>query len=153
MFGCAAFLWLSFGVSLTGESAHAHSERARRVMGDEASRPRDSLVVATFGAMIFSLASLASAGENTGGGKLFVYLGEISYSIYMICIPWKLIYVNLVCRLGGFDKTHLPIVVWLLFLVSVIPLAALSYHLIERPARGFMRRWTPGAPAPLASVA
>jgi peptidoglycan/LPS O-acetylase OafA/YrhL len=113
----------------------------------------DSLVVATFGAMIFSLASLASAGENTGGGKLFVYLGEISYSIYMICIPWKLLYVNLVCRLGGFDKTHLPIVVWLLFLVSVIPLAALSYHLIERPARGFMRRWTPGAPVRLASVA
>jgi peptidoglycan/LPS O-acetylase OafA/YrhL len=113
----------------------------------------DSVVVATFGAMIFCLASLASAGENSGGGRLFVYLGEISYSIYMICIPWKLIYVNLVCRIGGFDKEHLPLVVWLVFFVSVIPLAALSYHLIERPARAFMRRATPPAPARLTSVA
>ena len=82
-----------------------------------------------------------------------MYLGEISYSIYMICIPWKLLFVNGVSTVFGFDKAHLPIGVWLIFVVSVIPLAALSYQLIERPARTLMRRWAEGAPVAATSVA
>lgn len=113
----------------------------------------DSLIVAVCGALILFLASLTSAGENSGGGNIFVYLGEISYSIYMICVPWKLVYVNVVARIGGFDKAHLPLPVWILFLASVIPLAALSYHLIERPARGVMRRWADTPTQMLTSVA
>lgn len=113
----------------------------------------DTLLVALFGALILSLASLSSAGKNSGGGRLFVYLGEISYSIYMICIPWKLLFVNGVSTVFGFDKAHLPLGVWIVFVVSVIPLAALSYQLIERPARGLMRRWAEGAPVATTSVA
>ena len=113
----------------------------------------DALLVALFSGLILSLASLTSAGENTGGGRVFVYLGEISYSIYMVCIPWKLLFVNGVSTVFGFDKAHLPLAVWIVFLLSVIPLAAVSYHLIERPARGVMRRWAEGRPATAASVA
>jgi peptidoglycan/LPS O-acetylase OafA/YrhL len=113
----------------------------------------DAMLVALFGALIFSLASLTSSGETSGGGRLFVYLGEISYSIYMICIPWKLLFVNGVSTLFGYDKAHLPLGVWLVFLGSVVPLAAISYHLIERPARGLMRRWAEGVRTPVASVA
>ncbi len=113
----------------------------------------DTVLVALFGALILTLASLTSAGENSGGGRFFVYLGEISYSIYMICIPWKLLFVNGVTAVFGYDKAHLPLGVWLIFLVSVIPLAAVSYQLIERPARGLMRRWAEGSLAPAPGVA
>jgi peptidoglycan/LPS O-acetylase OafA/YrhL len=100
----------------------------------------DAVIVALCGGLIFSLAALAKAGENSGGGRLFVYLGEISYSIYMICIPWKLLFVNSVAPVFHLDKSHLPLYVWLLLYVAVIPLSALSYHLIEHPARRWMRR-------------
>jgi peptidoglycan/LPS O-acetylase OafA/YrhL len=113
----------------------------------------DTLLVLFFGGLIWSLASLTSAGENSGGGRLFVYLGEISYSIYMICIPWKLLFVNLVSTVFGYDKGELPFGVWLIYTVSVIPLAAVSHYLIERPARGLMRRWAERAPATVTSVA
>jgi peptidoglycan/LPS O-acetylase OafA/YrhL len=113
----------------------------------------DALLVALFGAVIFSLASLTSAGANSVGGPVFMYLGEISYSIYMVCIPWKLLFVNGVSSILGYDKAHLPLVVWLVFLVSVIPLAAVSYHLVEHPARRLMRRWRGAPPATATSVA
>jgi peptidoglycan/LPS O-acetylase OafA/YrhL len=100
----------------------------------------DALLVGLFGGLIFSLAALTKAGENSGGGSLFVYLGEISYSIYMICIPWKLLFVNAVAPLLHLDKTHLPIYLWLAMYAAVIPLSAASYHLIEHPARRWMRR-------------
>jgi peptidoglycan/LPS O-acetylase OafA/YrhL len=113
----------------------------------------NTVLVALFSGLIFTLSSLASAGENSGGGRLFVYLGEISYSIYMVCIPWKLLFVNSVASLFHLDKAHLPLSVWIVFTLSVIPLAAASHHLIERPARSLMRRWTPNAPALTPSVA
>jgi peptidoglycan/LPS O-acetylase OafA/YrhL len=100
----------------------------------------DALIVGLFGGMIFSLAALTKAGENSGGGRIFIYLGEISYSIYMICIPWKLLFVNAVAPVFHLDKAHLPLYLWILLYISVIPLAALSYHLIEWPARRWMRR-------------
>ena len=36
---------------------------------------------------------------------------------------------------------RLPLGLWLVFLVGVVPLAAASYHLIEKPARTRMKLW------------
>jgi peptidoglycan/LPS O-acetylase OafA/YrhL len=113
----------------------------------------DALLVALFGAAILALASLTSTGESSGGGRWLVYLGEISYSIYMICVPWQLLFVNGVCTLFGYNKTSLPLAVWFIFLISVIPLAIASNQLIERPARAMMRRWARSPSHRLASVA
>ncbi len=110
----------------------------------------DAITVALFGGLIYALAALTKAGENGGGGRVFVYLGEISYSIYMICIPWKLLFVNAVTPVLHLDKAHLPLLLWLILYAGVIPLAALSYHLIERPARLWLRGW-PTAPAKAAT--
>ena len=101
----------------------------------------DALIVSLFGVMILSIAQLGRGGTPSLAGNIFVYLGEISYSIYMVCVPWKLLFVNAASTLGGFDKANMPLGIWLLFIAGVVPLAALSYHLIEKPARSAMRGW------------
>jgi len=99
----------------------------------------DALIVAGLGFVIFFLARLAQAGSNLLGAPPLVYLGEISYSVYMICVPWKIVFVNGATKLLELKDEHLPLGVWLVFLFSVIPLAAASYHLIEKPARERMK--------------
>jgi peptidoglycan/LPS O-acetylase OafA/YrhL len=107
---------------------------------------QDALLVALFGALIIGLASLTGKVERAASGRTLVYLGEISYAMYMVCIPWQLIYINVLCRLLPIDKAHLPLSYWLVFVGMLIPVAALAHHLVEKPARNLMRgwRWTPG---------
>jgi peptidoglycan/LPS O-acetylase OafA/YrhL len=57
----------------------------------------------------------------------------------MICIPWKIVFPNLVIRVLQLNNKELPLGLWLVFLISVVPLAAVSYHLIEKPARERMK--------------
>ncbi len=99
----------------------------------------DVIAVAGFGGMILCLAGMAEHGSGFLSGKTFVYLGEISYSVYMVCVPWKLLFVNAASKLLGQGDDQLPLLIWLLFIGSVVPLAAMSYHLIERPARSWMK--------------
>ena len=101
----------------------------------------DAALVVTFGGLIISLGSLSEKVDRIVGGRTWVYLGEISYAVYMVCIPWKLLYVNLLCRILPLDKAHLPISYWIIFILMLIPVAALAHHMIERPARILMRRW------------
>jgi peptidoglycan/LPS O-acetylase OafA/YrhL len=100
----------------------------------------DAALVGLFGLLILSLAALAKAGQNGGGGAIFVYLGEISYSIYMLCVPWQLLFVNVMITVLHFRKDSLPLGIWLVFVSSLVLLAAAAHHLIERPARRWMRR-------------
>jgi peptidoglycan/LPS O-acetylase OafA/YrhL len=101
----------------------------------------DALIVALFGGLIIALAQVSRAGGRLGDHPVLVYLGEISYSIYMICIPWQLLFVNLSAKILHLGEERLPWYLWIIFLVSVIPLAALTHSLIERPARARMRLW------------
>ena len=99
----------------------------------------DALIVTTLGGFILFLARLAQTGSGILGQAPLVYLGEISYSVYMICVPWKIVFVNAATKIFQINTGHLPLYLWLVFLISVIPLAALSYHLIEKPARKGMK--------------
>jgi peptidoglycan/LPS O-acetylase OafA/YrhL len=99
----------------------------------------DALIVIGLGIVILGLARLAQAGSNLLGDASLVYLGEVSYSVYMVCIPWKIVFVNGMVKLLQLTDKHLPLWLWLVFLFTVIPLAATSYHLIERPARERMK--------------
>jgi peptidoglycan/LPS O-acetylase OafA/YrhL len=113
----------------------------------------DAALVGLFGLLILSLAALAKAGENSGGGPFLVYLGEISYSIYLVCIPWQLLFVNSVASVLHVRKDGLPLTIWLIMLVALVPLAAASYHLVEWPARRWMRGLAIARPQRLTSVA
>lgn len=99
----------------------------------------DAVIVAGFSGLILSLAKLARSGSSFGSHPAFVYLGEISYSVYMICIPWQLLFVNVAAKVLHLSDKKLPWFVWLIFIISLVPLSAASYHLIEKPARERMK--------------
>ena len=99
----------------------------------------DMVVVATFGGLILGLAGLAQHGSTFGSRPVSVYLGEISYSTYMICVPWKIIFVNAAARILNLVDEKLPLPLWIVFIAALVPLSAASYHLIEKPARQRMK--------------
>ncbi|MDP1642374.1 MAG: acyltransferase [Phenylobacterium sp.] len=101
----------------------------------------DTIIVLGTAGLIFYLARLAQNGSQALSTPILIYLGEISYSIYMICVPWKIVFVNGAASLLKLESDQLPLGIWLVLLVGVIPLAALSYHLIEKPARERMKLW------------
>ena len=102
----------------------------------------DAWLTAAFGALIFSLAGLWSTGAVRSAPGLS-WLGEISYSTYMICVPWKLLFVNGATRLLGLPEERLPLWLWLVGIGALIPLSALSFHLVERPTRAWMKAHSP----------
>ncbi|MFN9252235.1 MAG: acyltransferase, partial [Brevundimonas sp.] len=68
-----------------------------------------------------------------------VYLGEISYSVYMIAAPWQVLAVNVAARLVGAEDKQLPLWLWLAVIAALPLAAAVSYHLVEHPARRWLR--------------
>jgi len=106
----------------------------------------DAVIVLMFGGLILSLALIRSSADPSVASHVFVYLGEISYSIYMLCIPWQLFFTNAWSRMDSGSKAHMPLIVWICFLIAIIPLSALTHRWIEQPARALLRR--PLAPPP-----
>jgi peptidoglycan/LPS O-acetylase OafA/YrhL len=49
------------------------------------------------------------------------------------------VFVNAAAKLFKLNDEQLPLWLWLVYLLSVIPLSAASYHLIEHPARERMK--------------
>lgn len=90
-----------------------------------------------------------SAAYNTGRVKRFLdtrilqWLGDISYSVYLMQFPLMLLVIALLPRMGiswnGPYSLHLPY--WqaalccIVFLAALIGISALSYQFIERPFR------------------
>jgi peptidoglycan/LPS O-acetylase OafA/YrhL len=103
-------------------------------------RAPDALIVSGFGGLIISLAQVSKAGSVRFSHPILVYLGEISYSVYMVCIPWEVLFVNVAVKFGHFSGKQLPPLLWMIFVVTLIPLAAVTHHLIEKPAREGMKR-------------
>lgn len=99
----------------------------------------NGLTVLLAGGLILALASLPNTRAGWLASAPAVYLGEISYSVYMVVVPWKLLAVNLAARLTGAEDKQLHIIVWLAIVAALPLVAAASYHLVERPARKALR--------------
>jgi peptidoglycan/LPS O-acetylase OafA/YrhL len=81
------------------------------------------------------------------------YLGEISYSIYMVCAPWGTVFTHSAQKLLNLPGDRLPWPVWTLLVLGLIPVAAASYHLLEKPARAWLKgRFEPDAERPLVNA-
>lgn len=150
-YGCAAYLaWRKGGLSRPGLFAAACAGLIAVAAGLQL---WDGLIVALFGPLILSLASLARDGAGWLAARPAVYLGEISYSVYMVCVPWKLLAVNGAARLTGAVDDQLNLWVWLAAVAAIPLIAAASYHLIEKPARQGMRRFAERRRRPAAAPA
>ena len=146
-YGCALYLvWRSRAVqSRMAALLGALFFGAALVFGAQAGLP-DPALVAVAGGLILFLASLSSTGSKAMSHPALVYLGEISYSIYMVHTLWDLVFANGAAAIFHLDDKRLPLGLWLILIAGVVPLAAASYHLIERPARERLREWAPWAP-------
>ena len=100
----------------------------------------DGITVLLAGGLVLALASLDNDRAGWLASKPAVYLGEISYSIYMVCVPWQILAVNVAARLTGAEDKRLSLGVWLVVVALLPVVAAASYHLVERPARTALRR-------------
>ena len=145
-YGCALYLvWRSGAVqSRTAALVGAAFFGAALIAGAQAGLP-DPVLVAIAGGLILLLASLTSTGSKALSHPVLVYLGEISYSIYMVHTLWDLVFSNGVSAALHLNGKQLPLGLWLVLVAGVLPLAAASYHLIEKPARERLKSWTPAA--------
>lgn len=99
----------------------------------------DMVIIAALGIVILALAGPSDQRPWRGNERFFVYLGEISYAVYMCCIPVGLVYFRVASRLappGSSAWFTLP-----LFVLVLTGVAAAAHHVIERPARSWLRRW------------
>lgn len=101
----------------------------------------DPVTVLFAGAMILGLGSMSNNRAGVLGSKAGVYLGEISYSIYMVCAPALLVSTNVAARLTGSGDKQFHVIVWLAVIAAIPVAAMLTYHLVERPARKALRGW------------
>lgn len=139
-YGCALHaLWRARPADSRSQALLGAAFSGAGVLMAAAAGAPDTLIVVGLGAIIFFLARLAETGSELLSAAPLVYLGEISYSVYMICIPWRIVFPNLVTRVVELNNDQLPLGLWLVFVASVVPLAALSYHLVEKPARNRMK--------------
>lgn len=136
-YGCAAYLaWRAGGLSRPLLMALAATAL---IVACAALQMWDGVTVALFGVLILALAGLSDR-RGWLESRLGVWLGEVSYSVYMVCVPWKLLAVNALARLNGGSEL-LPWWMWAGVVLAIVPIAGLSHHLIERPARSMLRRW------------
>jgi peptidoglycan/LPS O-acetylase OafA/YrhL len=91
--------------------------------------------------LILFLAACAETGSRLGTRRVWVYLGEISYALYMVAIPWQLLFVNAAAKLLHLPGKQLPLWIWLVYVAGAVALAALAHHLVEKPAREGVRLW------------
>ncbi len=133
-------LWRKNRIDSAGMAKLGVAAFALLILGFAATGGPDAALTVSFGGLILCLASLTSNGSKLFSGKLGVYLGEVSYAVYIVCFPWELVAMNAARKVLGVEDA-LPLPVWLAVVAGVIPVAMLAHHLVERPARNAMRRW------------
>ena len=92
--GCALYLvWRQTATDRRKALAGAAFFGAGLVVAAQFQAP-DVIIVAAASGLIISLAQVSKAGGRLGTHPFLVYLGEISYCVYMLGIPWSLLFVN-----------------------------------------------------------
>ena len=110
----------------------------------------DALVVLLFAALVYNFAVNNGALHRVCNNRVLQYLGDISYSIYLMQIfpqepfshGWRLPGVTGTAR-GKFNIDFGPGLFYcVIYLVLLVALASITYYMIERPCRKFInQRW------------
>ena len=91
-------------------------------------------IIIPFALLIVSAARLSHLKSLPTNGVLPVYLGEISYSIYMIHLFVIAVFFDYLPKLGVGEQQ------WLIVCAAIIFGSAISYHMVERPARSWINK-------------
>ena len=67
------------------------------------------------------------------------WLGDISYSTYLLHFPLQLAFVIVAGVLGLSNEIFYGWGTFALFFATLIPMGLVSYHLLEKPAQGYLR--------------
>jgi peptidoglycan/LPS O-acetylase OafA/YrhL len=139
--GCAIWLlWRSKAITSRNAAVAGVALSTLAVIAAALAGAPDWLITCVFGALILSLGSLASTGSRLLNAPLWVYLGEVSFAVYMVCIPWQLVFEHGVRKMFSLPGDTLPPLLWAVLYAGVVPAAMVLHHLVERPAREAMRR-------------
>jgi peptidoglycan/LPS O-acetylase OafA/YrhL len=153
-YGCA--VWLAWRSAPASGQAWAVARAAALVVAIIAAvalGAPDLVTVALFGGLIFALAALAGSGSRLLSSPLAVYLGEVSFAVYMVCVPWRVAFAKLARHALHAAEGPLPWPLWLAMIAGVVPVAMVAHHAVERPARRLMRAWGEGRSAVRAKAA
>ena len=141
-YGCAIhLLWRSIPLWNARLAAAGGAVALMAVAACAAVQGPDVVSIALFGALILALAGLSRSGSPLLASRLGVYLGEVSFSLYMVCIPWMLVFTRAAQKLAHIGDGPMPWWLWALMAAGVVPAAMAVHHLVERPARSGMRAW------------
>ncbi|PHS21917.1 MAG: hypothetical protein COA85_12245 [Robiginitomaculum sp.] len=90
--------------------------------------------------LVFFLAETSRGSpEKSPRFNLAEYLGKVSYSIYLLHVPFFMAAYNVMEDVLGWIEGPLPTSIMLLLLIVFLPVCMLSYHFIENPARLLVR--------------
>ncbi len=107
----------------------------------------DLLTVLSAGSLIVSLAGLDHRQTGPLAHRAAVWLGEISYAVYIFSAPWLMLSVNLMARLTSSADKVFSWPLWSLLILGLLGLAAIAHRLIEQPARRAIRQVSPSQPS------
>ena len=100
----------------------------------------DDRVIALLGApLIFLLAELDRHSGEADRGVL-TYLGDVSYSVYMIHVPFFMVSFNVLQDVFGWVDQQMSTALFAILLVSMTGLAAAIFEWFEKPARKHIRQ-------------
>jgi peptidoglycan/LPS O-acetylase OafA/YrhL len=90
-------------------------------------------------ALVFFVAATATGGRPILASPRWVWLGEISFAVYMIHLPVDIIYYQVLERLIGTPTGLTAVAAGAGAFLAVLVAAAASYAWFERPVRQWMR--------------
>jgi peptidoglycan/LPS O-acetylase OafA/YrhL len=103
---------------------------------------RDDQIIALLGApLIYTLAELDRHARRAPKRDPVRYLGEISYAIYMLHVPFFMIAFNLFQDVFGLIDETVSTVFLLAMLAAMLAASSATYEWLEKPSRHVIRRW------------
>ena len=104
----------------------------------------DAAIWPAFGLLIFSLAEASkTSARGIMSAAWLVYLGEVSYAVYMTHLPVDIAYFHALDRIAPGLTGPAAWVAWAGVFFATLLAAMATYHLVERPARNWMRAHDP----------
>jgi peptidoglycan/LPS O-acetylase OafA/YrhL len=113
-------------------------------------RLSDLVIWPALAALIFFLAEAAKGSvQGVMSARPLVYLGEVSYAVYMTHLPIDIAYFHLLDRLTPGLTGGRAWLAWIGVFGVCLVVSMAVYHLVERPARDWLRARDPFARRPV----